>query len=69
MVSTSFMQVFYFVLVLIVIMAGVAFMMSQRQGQSFGNALLESGIWGFSLVACAGADYLLMMLNSNHVWT
>lgn len=66
--NASFMQVFGFVLVLIVVMAGVAFVMSQKQGQSFGNALLESGIWGFSLIACAGADYLLITLNSNHIW-
>jgi len=49
-------------------MAGVAFIMSQRQGQSFGNALLESGVWGGSLIACAGADYLLVLLNNSHAW-
>lgn len=67
--NTSLMPVFTFVLILIVVMACMAFIMSQRQGQSLGNALLESGIWGGSLIACAGADYLLVMLNSGHAWT
>ena len=66
--NTSLMPVFIFVLALIVVMAGVAFIMSQRQGQSFGNALLESGVWGGSLIACAGADYLLVLLNNSHAW-
>ena len=60
--------VFIFVLILIGVMAGVAFIMSQRRGQSIGNALLESCIWGSSLIACAGGDYLLAALNSNHAW-
>jgi len=64
--NTSLMPVFVFVLVMIVVMAGVAFIMSQRQGHSFGNALLESGVWGGSLIACAGGDYLLVALNGNH---
>jgi steroid 5-alpha reductase family enzyme len=66
--NTSLISVFIFVLVLIVVMACVAFIMSQRQGQSMGNALLESGVWGGSLIACAGGDYLLVMLNTNHTW-
>ena len=66
--NTSLVPVFTFVLILIAVMAGAAFVMSQRQGQSFGNALLESGVWGGSLIACAGGDYLLVMLNSNHAW-
>lgn len=66
--NSSLISVFIFVLVLISVMAGVAFVMSQRQGKGLGNALLESGIWGGSLIACAGGDYLLVMLNSNHVW-
>ena len=66
--NTSLSQVFIFVLVLIGIMAGVAFKMSQRQGQSVGNAFTESLIWGSSLIACAGADYLLVVLNGNHAW-
>ncbi len=65
---TSLMPVFRFVLIFIGVMAGMAFIMSQRQGKGFGNALLESCIWGGSLMACAGADYLLVMFNSNHVW-
>ena len=65
---TSVIPVFIFVLALIGVMAGIAFIMSNRQGQSVGNALLESGIWGGSLLACAGGDYLLIVLNSNHVW-
>ena len=64
--DTSLIYVFIFVLILIGVMAGVAFILSQRQGQSLGNALLESGIWGGSLIACAGGDYLLVALNSNH---
>jgi hypothetical protein len=66
--NTSLIPVFTFVLILIVVMACVAFIMSQKQGQRLGNALLESGIWGGSLIACAGGDYLLVMLNSNHTW-
>jgi hypothetical protein len=46
----------------------VAFNISQKQGQSLGNAFVESFIWGGSLIACAGADYLLVVLNSNHAW-
>ena len=61
----SLIQMFFFVLTLIVIMAGVAFIISQRKEQT----LLESGIWAGSLIACAGGDYLLVMLNSNHAWT
>jgi hypothetical protein len=64
----SYIPVFIFVLILIGIMAGVAFIMSHGQGQSLGNALLESSIWGGSLIACAGGDYLLVVLNSNHAW-
>lgn len=66
--NTSLMPVFVFVLILIGVMAGAAFIMSHRQGQGLGNALFESSIWGVSLMACAGADYLLVMLNSAHVW-
>lgn len=66
--NTSLIPVFTFVLVLTGVMAGVAFIMSRRQGQRVGNALLESGIWGCSLLACAGADYFLMIFNSNHMW-
>lgn len=66
--NISLMPVFIFVLTLIGVMAGVAFVMSLRQGQGLGNALLESGIWGGSLIACAGGDYLLLMLNSSHAW-
>jgi hypothetical protein len=63
--NTSLTQVYTFVLVLIGIMAGMAFIMSQRQGQRLGNSVVESFIWGASLIACAGGDYLLIMLNSN----
>jgi hypothetical protein len=66
--DSSLIPVFTFVLILIVVMACMAFIMSQRQGRSLGNALLESGIWGGSLIACAGGDYLLVVLNSNHTW-
>jgi hypothetical protein len=66
--NTSLISVFSFVLILIGVMAGMAFIMSQRQGKGLGNALLESSIWGGSLMACAGADYLLVMFNSNHIW-
>ena len=66
--NTSLVPAFTFVLILIVVMAGLAFVMSKRQGQNFGNALLESGVWGGSLIACAGGDYLLVVLNSNHAW-
>jgi hypothetical protein len=66
--NTSSIPVFFFVLILIGIMAAIAFAMSKRQGQSIGNALLESGVWGGSLIACAGGDYLLVMLNSTHAW-
>jgi len=59
---------FTFVLILIIAMSVAAFTLSQRQGNSLGNALLESLIWGGSLFACAGGDYLLMVLNSNHIW-
>lgn len=65
---SSLVPVFTFVLILIVVMACVAFVMSQKQGKSMGNALLESSVWGGSLIACAGGDYLLVMLNSNHTW-
>jgi len=64
----SLSQVFIFVLILIGVMAGVAFNMSQRQGQTLGSAFVESLIWGSSLIACAGADYLLVVLNGNHAW-
>jgi steroid 5-alpha reductase family enzyme len=67
--NASLVPVFTFVLILIGVMAGVAFIISQRKGQqSLGNTLLESVIWGGSLIACAGGDYLLVMLNSNHSW-
>ncbi len=61
--NTSLMPVFTFILVLTVVMAVVAFIMSQRKGQGFGNSLLESGIWSGSLIACSGADYLVVMLR------
>ncbi len=66
--NTSLVPVFIFLLILIGVMAGMAFITSQRKGQNFGNVLLESSIWGSSLIACAGGDYLLVMLNSNHTW-
>jgi hypothetical protein len=66
--NTLLVPMFTFLLILISVMAGMAFITSQRKGQNFGNALLESGIWGGSLIACAGGDYLLVMLNSNHSW-
>ncbi len=66
--DTSLIPVFIFVLILIVVMAAVAYIMSHRQGRSTENALLESGIWAGSLIACAGGDYFLVMLNSSHVW-
>lgn len=66
--NISLTQVSVFVFVLIGIMAGMAFTMSKRQGQSLGSAFRESIIWGGSLIACAGADYLLVVLNSNHAW-
>lgn len=66
--NTSLTNVFIFALFLIGIMAGVAFIMSKKQGQRLGNAFVESLIWGGSLIACAGADYLLVVLNSNHAW-
>ena len=62
--NTSLIPVFTFVFVLIGVMAAVAFIMSKRQGRSLENALLESGVWGGSLIACAGADYLLAMLRN-----
>ena len=66
--NISFFPAFNLVLVLVVVMAVLAYLSSQKQGKSFGNALLESGVWGGSLIACVGGDYLLMALNSNHVW-
>jgi predicted GTPase len=66
--NISLIKVFIFVLILIGVMAGVAFIMSLRQEQKLGNAFRESIIWGGSLIACAGADYLLVMLNSSHAW-
>ena len=66
--NNSLIPVYFFVLILIGIMAGAAFLMSQRQGQRTGNTLFESIIWVGSLIACAGADYLLIMDNSNHIW-
>lgn len=66
--NPSLIPAFTFVLILIGVMAAVAFIMSHKQGKSFGNALLESGVWGGSLIACAGGDYLLVMLNTNHTW-
>lgn len=62
-------KLFIFILILIGIMAGVAFIMSHRQGRGIGNAFVESIIWGGSLIACAGGDYLLVVLNGNHTWT
>lgn len=64
----SLIRVFIFVLILIGVMAYTAFIMSRKQGESIGNALLESIIWGGSLIACAGGDYLLLMLNGDHAW-
>jgi len=61
--NTSLAQVYIFVLILIGIMACMAFIMSQRQGKSLGNVMLESSIWGCSLIACAWGDYLLIALN------
>jgi hypothetical protein len=61
--NTSLIHVFIFILVFVGVMAIVAFIMSQRQEQAFGNALFESGIWGGSLIAGAGADYLLVMFR------
>ena len=66
--NISLIKVFVFVLVLIGVMAGVAFIMSHRQGRGLGNTFVESIIWGGSLLACAGGDYLLVVLNSNHAW-
>ena len=63
--NISLIQMFFFVLILVVIMAGVAFIMGQKKEQ----ILFESGIWAGSLIACAGGDYLLIVLNSNHAWT
>ena len=66
--NISLIQVLTFLLILIGAMAGLAFIMSQRPGQGFGNAIIESSIWGCSLIACAGGDYLLVMLKSSHTW-
>jgi len=66
--NISLISVFTFMLILIGAMAGLAFIMSQRSGQRLGNAFIESSIWGCSLIACAGGDYLLVMLNSSHTW-
>jgi hypothetical protein len=66
--NTSLVPLFFFALILIGLMSVVAFIKSRQPGQRLGFTLLESGIWGCSLIACAGADYLLVMLNSNHIW-
>jgi hypothetical protein len=68
MVSASFMQGFFFLLVLTVVMAVVAYSRRCDEWRNVGSALLESGIWVFSLIACAGTEYLVMMLYSNHTW-
>jgi hypothetical protein len=61
MMNFLLIKLFIFVLILIGVMAGTTFMISQRQGLCFGNVLLESSVWGVSLVACAEGDYLLVM--------
>lgn len=66
--SFSLSRVFICVFVLICVMVGTAFIMSRKQGANICNALLESSIWGGSLIACAGGDYLLLMFNGNHAW-
>jgi len=66
--NISCTSAFIFFLILFAFVATVAFFKSKNQGASVGNALLESGIWGVSLIAVAGGDYLLISLNSNHLW-